>query len=150
VPRPASRVLFTASLVVASLACAACKKDDAPAPKGEPATSATTPSGSSSVAAAPSPSASALDVVGRRVDIDVGEHGFTPSEVDVKKGEATTLVFTRTSNSTCAFEVVFPDLNVTKDLPLNRPVAVVVPTDQSRTVAFQCGMGMYKSKVVVQ
>jgi Cupredoxin-like domain len=139
-------------LVTFALAFAGgCKKDDTSAPQGQPAKTtpaASAPSGGvASASAAPS---GALEVVGKRVDIDVGEHGFTPTEVDVKKGEATTLVFTRTSNSTCAFEVVFPDLNVTKDLPLNRPVAVVVPTDESRTLAFQCGMGMYKSKVVVQ
>lgn len=104
--RPALSIV-TASLVVASLFVVACKKDDSSAPKGkdESATAANASASGASVGA----SASALDVVGRRVDIDVGEHGFTPSEVDVKKGEATTLVFTRTSNSTCAFEVVFPD-----------------------------------------
>jgi plastocyanin domain-containing protein len=133
-----------AALVVASLSSVACKKDESSS-KG-----ASNKGASASASVAPGASASAIDVVGRRVDIDVGEHGFTPSEVDVKKGEPTTLVFTRSSNSTCAFEVVFPDLNVTKDLPLNSPVAVVVPVDQSRTLAFQCGMGMYKSKVVVQ
>jgi len=114
-----------------------------------PSASAST---SASVVASTSPSASAsqLVIVGRRVDIDVGEHGFTPSEVQLKKGEPTTLVFTRTSNSTCAFEVVFPELKVTKDLPLKRPVPIVVPTDESRTLGFECGMGMYKSKVVIQ
>ena len=139
------------SLVVASISCGACKKDDASTPKNDGTkTTTTNPSASSSAVASANASASALEIVGKRVDVDVGEHGFTPSEITVKKDDPTTLVFTRTSNSTCAFEVVFPELNLTKDLPLNRPVAVVVPTAESRTYAFQCGMGMYKSKVVVQ
>jgi len=146
-----TRAFPTLALTFALAVACGCKKDDTSAPKGDPAktTSATSASSGGVASASAAPSA-ALEVVGRRVDIDVGEHGFSPSEITVKKDDPTTLVFTRTSNSTCAFEVVFPDLNLTKDLPLNRPVAVVVPTDESRTLAFQCGMGMYKSKVVVQ
>jgi len=86
----------------------------------------------------------------RRVEIAANGDGFQPSSVKVKKGELTTLVFTRTTNDTCATAVVFPELGVKKDLPLNQPVAIDVPVDKARTLAFQCGMGMYKSKVVIE
>jgi plastocyanin domain-containing protein len=46
--------------------------------------------------------------------------------------------------------VVFPDLKLEKPLPLNTPVSIEVPTGQARTLTFQCGMGMYKSAVVIQ
>ena len=85
----------------------------------------------------------------RVVAIDVGSEGFKPSRIEVKKGQATTLRFTRTSDKTCATKVVFPDIKLEKDLPMNKPVDVAVPTDQSRTLAFQCGMGMFKSSLVV-
>jgi len=85
----------------------------------------------------------------RAVPITVDAKGFSPSSVDVKKAEKVQLVFTRTSNDTCATEVVFPDINVKKDLPLNKAVAIDVPTDATRTLTFQCGMGMFKSKVVI-
>lgn len=87
---------------------------------------------------------------GKRVAIEANDKGFTPSSVTVTKGERTTLVFKRTSDGTCATEVVFPELKIEKKLPLNEAVAFEVPTDQSRTLGFQCGMGMYKSKIVVQ
>jgi Cupredoxin-like domain len=87
---------------------------------------------------------------GKRVAIEANDKGFTPSSVTLTKGERTTLVFKRTSDGTCATEVVFPELKIEKKLPLNEAVAFEVPTDQSRTLGFQCGMGMYKSKIVVQ
>jgi plastocyanin domain-containing protein len=86
----------------------------------------------------------------RSVDIVANEKGFAPTSVEVAKGQATTLVFKRTTDETCAKEVVFPELKVTKELPLNQPVAFDVPSDTARTLTFQCGMGMFKGKVVVQ
>ena len=94
-------------------------------------------------------SAQAAPAAGRSVAITANEDGFKPSEVTVKKGEKTTLVFTRTTDGTCAKNVVFPDIKIDKELPLNKPVSIDVPTDTARTLAFQCGMGMYKSKVVI-
>jgi plastocyanin domain-containing protein len=84
------------------------------------------------------------------IAIKADEKGFTPASVSVEKGKPATLVFTRTTDGTCATAVVFPELNVKKDLPLNTPVSIDVPTDTARTLKFTCGMGMYESSVVVK
>lgn len=84
-----------------------------------------------------------------KVSVTVNEDGFSPSSIHAKKGEPLMIEFTRTSDHTCAKSVVFPEINVSKDLPLNTAVAVHVPTDQARTLTFQCGMGMYKSSVMI-
>jgi len=86
------------------------------------------------------------------VRVTASEHGFTPASVSLPKGAPgalSTVTFVRTTDQTCATEVVFPELDLKKDLPLNQVVAVNVPADKARTLAFQCGMGMYKGALVV-
>jgi hypothetical protein len=78
------------------------------------------------------------------------DKGFTPSRVEVQKGKPARLVFVRTTEDTCAKEVVFPDLKMEKELPLRTAVNIDIPTGDARTLTFQCGMAMYKSAVVIQ
>ena len=84
------------------------------------------------------------------IAVTADEHGFTPAAVETQHGSKLTLRFTRTTDATCADKVVFPDANIEQALPLKQPVDVIVPTDKARTLAFQCGMGMFKSAVVIR
>jgi plastocyanin domain-containing protein len=87
-----------------------------------------------------------------RADVTAGEHGFTPASLNVPSGgpgSHHTVTFIRTTDKTCATEVVFPDLKIEKKLPLNEVVGVDLPTDTAKTLTFQCGMAMYKGAVVV-
>jgi plastocyanin domain-containing protein len=86
----------------------------------------------------------------QQTKVIVDDKGFTPSHVELQKGQAASLVFVRTTDDTCAKEVVFPDLKLEKDLPLRTAVAIDIPTGDARTLTFQCGMAMYKSAVVIQ
>ena len=103
-----------------------------------------------SAATASSDGKEGKDVKGNVVNVIANDRGFSPSSVEVKKGAATTLVFMRTTDDTCAKEVVFPELKVTKELPLNQKVPFDVPATDARTLTFQCGMGMFKGKIVIQ
>ena len=87
---------------------------------------------------------------GREHDVTVDGKGFTPSAIAFKKGEKGAITFTRTSDDTCAKDVVFPEIHLRKELPLNQPVVVEVPTDTVRSLTFTCGMGMFKSAVVIR
>lgn len=87
---------------------------------------------------------------GGKVSIVADSQGFSPSSVEVPKGAPLELVFTRTTDDTCATAVVFPELAIKKELPLKSAVSITVPTGEARTIGFQCGMGMYKSKIVVK
>jgi plastocyanin domain-containing protein len=84
------------------------------------------------------------------IAIRVDDNGFTPPHVAIKHGAPASLVFTRTSEHTCATSVVFPELKIEKKLPMNEAVAIDVPTGQARTLTFQCGMGMFISKAVIE
>lgn len=84
------------------------------------------------------------------IAITADDKGFTPASIALKKGAPAQLVFTRTTDATCATKVVFPELKITKDLPLNTPVTIDVPTDAPRALSFACGMGMFKGAVVVR
>lgn len=99
-------------------------------------------------ASAPAPASVSADGV-TTTDVTVDEDGFHPSSITVAKGKPARLVFTRTTDETCAKQVVFPELSLKKDLPLGEKVAIDVPTSEPRKLTFQCGMGMYKSSVVV-
>lgn len=83
------------------------------------------------------------------VAITADEHGFTPSSVTFKKGAPAALVFTRTTDETCATAVEIQDLKIKRELPKNQPVTIEIPTDREQKLTFQCGMGMYKSSIVV-
>jgi plastocyanin domain-containing protein len=78
------------------------------------------------------------------------DKGFTPSSVTLKKGGPGKLTFFRTTDETCATEVVFPELGLKQALPKGTPVTIDVPTAEDRKLTFQCGMGMYKSAVLIQ
>jgi hypothetical protein len=131
-------VTFVASAVTPILACASLalltgcdKKSDV---------------GSESAASLPPAAPGELRVV-------AGEHGFSPASLSIAKGapgSMATLSFVRTTDQTCATEVVFPDLDIKKALPLNEAVAINVPSDAGRTLTFQCGMGMYKGALLVR
>jgi len=104
----------------------------------------------SETTAAPPANGAAPTAAGKVIKVSVGAHGFDPSSVTVARGDNVTMEFTRTAEKTCADKVVFPDIGVSKELPLNMPVGISVPTDQARRLTFQCGMGMYRSAVLVQ
>jgi plastocyanin domain-containing protein len=85
-------------------------------------------------------------------DVTASEHGFSPTSLKLRSGgpgSHTPVSFVRTTDKTCATEVVFPDLKIEQKLPLNQVVSVDLPTDGPKTLSFQCGMGMYKGSIVV-
>lgn len=84
------------------------------------------------------------------VRVNVGSSGFEPQQIEVKAGTPARLVFTRTTDGTCAKQVQAPALGIAKtDLPLNEPVSFEVTPKEAGTFTFACGMDMLKGSIIV-
>jgi len=83
------------------------------------------------------------------IRITVNEKGFTPTLIEVAKGKPARLVFTRTTDKTCATKVIIPSLEISEDLPLNKPVVIEIKPEQSGEIGFACSMDMLKGKIGV-
>jgi plastocyanin domain-containing protein len=70
--------------------------------------------------------------------------------VSAPAGQPVRLTITRTSDEGCGQQIVFPSLNVRRDLPLNRAVVVDLAMPASGNIAFTCGMDMLRGSIVAQ
>jgi hypothetical protein len=82
--------------------------------------------------------------------ITVGEQGFQPAKLTVQRGRPVRLTFVRTTDNTCAKEIVVPSLKVKRPLPLNEAVAIEFTPREAATLEFSCGMAMLRGSIVVQ
>ena len=87
---------------------------------------------------------------GATVAMKVTAAGFEPDKVTAKQGQPLTLVITRTTEKTCATEIVVKDYGINTPLPLNKPVSVTFTPTRSGQVKFACAMDMIGGVVVVQ
>jgi len=84
------------------------------------------------------------------IPVSVTENGFEPSRIEVRHGQAVTLLVTRKTDVTCATEMVVPSRGITQELPLNQTVRVALGPLEPGEVAFACGMDMEKGTIVVR
>jgi plastocyanin domain-containing protein len=84
-----------------------------------------------------------------RARVTVDGDGYHPGSLEVAAGRPLTITFERTTDQTCGHEVVFPSLGIRRELPLREPVDVQL-TPTSGTIAFTCGMGMYRGSIVAR
>jgi len=82
--------------------------------------------------------------------VTVSEQGFQPARIRVRVGVPARITFVRTTDATCATEVMIPTLNIKRALPLNEPVTVEFTPQKTGDVEFICGMRMLRGTIVVQ
>jgi plastocyanin domain-containing protein len=78
---------------------------------------------------------------GQKVEMKVTEKGFEPENLTVKKGQPVTLVITRTTDKTCATEIVIDEYGIKTTLPLNEAVEVSFTPKKAGKLTYGCAMG---------
>lgn len=131
------KLIWLGITVVAAIGAAGCNKDRSER-AGAPPEQATAPQIQQQVTTA------------NRIAVRVDGQGYNPASVNAPAGQPIQLEFTRTTDQTCGKEVVFPSLNIRRDLPLNQPVAVALTMPASGSLAFTCGMDMFRGSIVAQ
>ena len=83
------------------------------------------------------------------VEVVVENGVYTPARIEVKLGQLVKLSFVRKDPSPCAEKVIFDELNLSFDLPINKPVLVKIKPEQAGEYAFNCQMKMYVGSLSV-
>ena len=82
------------------------------------------------------------------IDIQVTENGFQPNNIEVSADVPVTLKITRTTDKTCATEILIKDKKINQKLPLNKTVVVELGKIKKGDLNFSCGMNMDKGKII--
>lgn len=86
----------------------------------------------------------------QRIELKVTGEGFVPAEVKVKKGQPVEMVVTRTTDRTCAKQIVIKDAGISRDLPLDKAVTVSFTPAKAGKVRYACSMDMIAGVLVVE
>ncbi len=84
----------------------------------------------------------------RELQVQVTERGFEPARVRIARDETTTLLVTRTTERTCARELVLDELGIREELPLGKAVRIALTPTKSGPMKFGCAMGKMVSGVL--
>jgi plastocyanin domain-containing protein len=87
---------------------------------------------------------------GAPVRITVTKNGYEPARVQATRGKPLTLVVTRATDDTCATEIVIPEANVSKDLPLGQPVTITFTPERTGELRYSCAMAMFQGVIDVR
>ena len=129
--------LLALTFAAAVLSAQGCSKDSKPAE----------PSAASAASAPAAAQPAAKPGEPRTIALSVTKQGYEPSPVTLKQGEPVKLVLTRTTDETCATEIVLEDYNINTPLPLNQPVEVAFTPNKTGKLVYGCAMGKMISGV---
>ncbi|MGI0116061.1 cupredoxin domain-containing protein [Zooshikella sp. RANM57] len=75
---------------------------------------------------------------------------YEPANIKLKANQSTILRFLRKDASPCAEMVLFPDLDISETLPLNKTTEIKLPALNTGEYSFHCQMQMYRGVLVVE
>jgi plastocyanin domain-containing protein len=83
------------------------------------------------------------------IQIIVKDGVYTPARIQAKANKPITIEFLRQDQSACSEYVVFSNLDVHEQLPLNQPHSIHLGKLAPGTYPFACQMNMYAGELVV-
>lgn len=75
--------------------------------------------------------------------------GYNPSSITVKKDRAVTLHLLRTDPSDCLDQLIIPQWEISRALPLNKEIQITFTPNEKGTFPFHCGMNMFHGNIIV-
>lgn len=75
--------------------------------------------------------------------------GYKPDKIMLKEGKTYELELVRTDNNSCLEEIIIPEFNIRKFLPLNERVTISITPDKKGEFTFSCSMNMFHGKISV-
>ena len=87
---------------------------------------------------------------GNNLVITVENGTYSPAHIKLEKGKSAVLTFLRKDASPCAEMVLFPELDISETLPLNKPVEISFSPMEEGEYDFHCQMKMYQGHVSVK
>jgi plastocyanin domain-containing protein len=85
----------------------------------------------------------------RVIKMEVTPDGYVPANLKVKKGEPLELRITRTTNDTCATEILIEGTSINAPLPYKEEVIVRWTPEKTGAVKYGCHMEMMISGVLM-
>lgn len=82
--------------------------------------------------------------------ITVENGTYSPAHIKLEKNQSAVLTFIRKDASPCAEMVLFPELDISETLPLNKPVEISLAQVKEGDYDFHCQMQMYKGKLSIR
>ncbi len=86
----------------------------------------------------------------QKVTVALTEEGYEPTTFKLRRGIPAQITFIRKVSATCGTQVVIPEYDIKRALPLNEPVILEFTPNRSGKFRFSCGMGMFRGSLVVQ
>lgn len=92
----------------------------------------------------------AVELSDNNITIVVNNGVYQPSRIKVAADKQVTLNFLREDASPCASSVLFPDLEISEELPLAVNKSIVLPAMSVGEYPFHCQMKMYSGSLIVE
>ena len=92
----------------------------------------------------------AVSSEGGQITIKVADGIYQPARISLPAGVPATIGFLRTDESPCSAMVVFPDLDISVELPVGTLKEVSLPELEAGEYAFTCQMQMYRGDLTVK